>query len=132
MAQKAHETTFLERFNAALTVHLGADAMSPTKVGEFLGVNKQTAARWLAGGKPTPPMLYRIADKTQVNARWLIADEGTMEPPLTLSQEENDAIVQIFRVLKRNQKALRKWLRDGHELVELSTPASPNNPYGKG
>lgn len=132
MAQKVHKSTFLERLTIALTVHLGADAGSPTEVGRFLGVRKQTAARWLGGGEPGPAMLYRIADKTKVNPRWL-AEDGLipMEPQLELSPEEHNAITGIYRVLQRNPKALRKWIRDGHELVEMSVPASPESPFSK-
>lgn len=132
VGQKPSKTTFLERFSAALTVHMGADASSPTEVGKFIGVRKQTAARWLSGkGEPGPAMLFRIADKTKVSARWLALDDVPMQPQIELSSDERETITQIFRVLQRNPKALRKWIRDGHELVEMSTPVGPGNPFSK-
>lgn len=130
VAQKPNKTTFLDRFLMALTAQ-AVDTKSPTAVGKFLGVNKQTADRWLKGGEPLPEMLYVIADKTKVNARWLARDDVPMTSPVELTAEETNTIVQIYRVLAKNPKALRRWLREGHELVEISTPVGAENPYGK-
>lgn len=131
MSGKAGLRSFLERFKDALTV-AAVDTKSPTAVGRFLGVNKQTADRWLQGGEPTPAMLYLIADKAKVSARWLALEDVPMAPQLDLSEEEREAIEEIYRVLlKRSPKTLRKWLRDGHELVELTTSGAPVFPPTK-
>lgn len=124
----ADTTTFLDRFKAALTAQ-GVDTKSPTAIGSFLGVNKQTVDRWLKGGEPGPEMLFLIADKTKVDARWLATNKGSMTPRLELSPTEVNAIEQIYRQLK--PAVLRKWIRDGHELVEISTPSSAANPFSR-
>lgn len=128
MAESKHKSNFAERFKDALTA-AGIDNKSPTAIGEFLGVRKQTVAQWLNRGEPKPAMLFRIADKTKVEARWLALGHPPMEKQEQLKPEEMAAVKQIYRVL--GPKALRIWLRDGHELVEISAPVGPDNPYGE-
>lgn len=128
MSTKSDTTTFLERFTAALTAQ-GIDTKSPTGVGRFLELNKQTVARWLDGGEPSPEMLFHIADKTHTDARWLATGKGGMTQQVELSPDELEAITQIYRNLQG--KALRKWIRDGHELVEMSAPVGSANPFAR-
>jgi transcriptional regulator with XRE-family HTH domain len=130
VAKDPIKTTFLERLNGALTA-MTVDTKSPTEVGKFLGVNKQTAARWLAGGEPSIGMLFKIADKLKVNPRYLAEGTLPIEPEPRLDPREYEAVTQIFRVLaKHNKKALDEWLRSGRKLVELTTPTGAENPYG--
>lgn len=124
------KTTFLERFHAALT-QAAVDWKSPTAVGSALGLNKQTVDRWLKGGEPTPAMLYLIADKLRCSPRWLATGEGGMAQAPNLTQEEADVIKQIYRPLASHPKALRRWIKDGHELVEITTSAGAANPFAK-
>jgi transcriptional regulator with XRE-family HTH domain len=127
MAEINKEKTFLDRLKAALA-RKGQDYYSPTSVGEFFGVNKQTAARWLAGGEPNVSMLFVIADKLEVSPRWLAVNEGPMSST-QITDEESAMVEQIYRQL--SGKARAKWLRDGHELVELTTPKGVHNPFRK-
>lgn len=124
------KTTFLERFQAALT-QAAVDWKSPTDVGRALGLNKQTVDRWLKGGTPSAEMLFPIADRLKCSPRWLGTGEGTMNQNPKLSPEEYDLLIQIYRPLSGHPKALRKWIKDGHELVEITTSAGAANPFAK-
>lgn len=122
------KTPFLDRLKAALTA-AAVDWKSPTRVGDAIGVNKQTAARWLGGGEPSPDMLYRIADALRCSPRWLATGEGAMRPATKFSLDEADLIVQIYRPLSKHPTALQKWISEGNQLVAITTEAGAANPF---
>lgn len=70
--------SFKERFKRA-AARARVD-WRPTAIGQSLGLPKQTVARWMDKGEPSGKMLYLIADRWKVSARWLATDEGDMLP----------------------------------------------------
>lgn len=70
--------SFKERLQRA-AAHAKVD-WSPTAIGQSLGLPKQTVARWMDKGEPSGKMLYLIADRWKVSARWLATNEGNMLP----------------------------------------------------
>lgn len=49
-----------------------------TAIAEALGVAKQTADRWMGESMPRADQLFMIADRLQVDARWLATGQGEM------------------------------------------------------
>lgn len=122
-------STFHARLRAALLFSGLTETNSQTAIGKHLSLNKQTVDRWMRGGEPKASMLFYIADRMKVDPRWLATGEGSMTPQITLTNDEIDLLQQIYRQLQG--KARTKWVRDGHELVEISAPSGPANPFAK-
>lgn len=53
---------------------------SQTAIANSLGIRKQTVDRWFSGYEPRPAMLFHMADRWGVDARWLATEEGEMIP----------------------------------------------------
>lgn len=60
--------------------HAGLD-WSQTRLAEYFGTKKQTVDGWMRGSEPLATMLFSVADKLGVDARWLATGEGSMLPP---------------------------------------------------
>lgn len=76
-----------------------------TAIARSLEVSKQTVDQWMGNGRPTPELIFRIADKWGVSPRWLALEDGPMisseEGPL-LAREE--MILLLFRGLTAEQQ----------------------------
>lgn len=69
---------FADRLREAAS-YAGAE-FSQTAIANSLGIKKQTVDRWFRGGEPRPHMIFHIADRWKVDARWLATEEGYMLP----------------------------------------------------
>ena len=67
---------FNERLRDAAT-YAGVE-YSQTVIANSLGIKKQTVDRWFSGYEPRPAMIFHIADRWGVDARWLATEEGEM------------------------------------------------------
>lgn len=76
MSKSLDRDGYPERLRAA-AAHAKVD-YSPTALGKILGVNKQTAATWMAGSMPRGDKLFQHADKLGVDPRWLATGRGDM------------------------------------------------------
>lgn len=118
--------TFQDRLRDAL-LPKGVNAKSPTEVGRFFGVNKQTADQWLKTGTVSSKYLFNVVDKLDVSARWLILGGDHVSKAVRLEPEEVEVIEEIYRKLKPSARA--KWVRDGRELLALTTGPSETSDF---
>lgn len=133
---------FKQRLNAACA-HAGTECDAPALLKRLAAYardkkirnpvrSRQTVYTWLAGqGEPKTAHLFFLAAALGVNAEWLGTGEGDMSVNFRLEPQEKDAVLRIYRPLAKSPKALTKWIKDGHELVEISTFASTANPFAK-
>lgn len=73
-------------------------------IGRALGISKQTVDMWMNDGRPSPELLYKIADTWKINPRWLAIEEGQMrsvDPSLTAREE---IVLDLYRGLTPEQQ----------------------------
>lgn len=72
-------------------------------IARYLGVQKQNVDSWMKGGLPRADQLFAIADKFQVDARWLAtgvpANEKNVYDATHKSREKPDKIVSVLKAL---------------------------------
>jgi transcriptional regulator with XRE-family HTH domain len=102
------DTEFPDRLAQAAT-HAKVEH-SPTALGKFLGVNKQTAATWMSGSLPRADKLFEYADRFGVDARWFATGQGDMlaRAPLEGLPAEEASLLDRYRSSDRRwQLSLR-------------------------
>lgn len=94
---------FRERLKEAAK-HAGVP-YGQTAIARALGVSKQTVDQWMDKGRPTPEMIFRIADAWGVSPRWLAIEDGQMVAKAdgSLSARE-EMVVLLFRGLTKEQQ----------------------------
>lgn len=120
---------FRERLREA--AHYAGIEYSQTEIANSLGTTKQTVDRWMADGEPRPAMIFKIADKWGVDARWLATDEGHIVPPAGgagLRQDELELIKGYRKATAPHRLSLRvmaKSLSKAIVVLALSIPFLP-------
>jgi transcriptional regulator with XRE-family HTH domain len=127
-------TTLAKRVYAAMR-HAGITEQKD--LAKAIGVSKQAVQKWLSGKSDyiRPEHLFKIADVTKINARWIALGEGAPVRPTYLTPEESE-LVEIYRALalSRDPDAVQRrdmWIRLGRLEMKALAPASPANPHGK-
>lgn len=121
-----------ERLHEAMKVR---GIAKPADLARALKENPQTAYKWWAGQTVniSASDLFHMADRLDVNARWLMGLSETMTKGRNLEPDE-DAVLAIYRSLKAlpQQGWVDDWLTDGNKLVERLSPApSQSTPFSK-
>ena len=122
------KTSFTERLHDAM-VRQGL--RGPVQLGLKLGVNKQTASKWINGETRilSAVDLFKIADGLKVRPRWLLTGDGPMDNIQRPSAEEQQAL-EVYRTLPPHWR--EDWVADGRRTLEkLTLPPSAANPYPK-
>lgn len=99
LMSKEMDTDFPARLRAA-AAHAKVD-FQPTAIGKFVGVNKQTAATWIAGSLPRSEKIFEVADAFGVDPRWFATGEGQMltKPGVDAGlQPHEEDLVSRYRV----------------------------------
>lgn len=88
-----------------------AGRQGPTAIGDLLGISKQTVHRWMKGAEPSLETLFQVADKLNVDPRWLATGHGAKRPaaPQTsgLGPSEADLLARYRGSDPRWQLAIR-------------------------
>lgn len=112
-----------------LSAMASANIRSPAELARKMGIPRQTVYRWTngEGEKLTPEMLYKLADATNTNARWL-AEGSPWSPvrPKHLTPDQN-MVLEIYSQLSPELRD--EWVKHGNTLVRLSSPQSVGNPF---
>lgn len=88
---------------------------SQTAIAKYLGLQKQTVDRWFGGSEPRPALVFAIADKLKVSARWLATEEGSM---LQLHDGVENLTPQEAELLDRYRRADPQWKRSISTLIK--------------
>lgn len=123
---------FLDRLKMAM---VRSGIVGPVALGKKVGVNKQTAAKWLNGQTPNlgADDLFRLSGGLEVAPRWLWRGEGPMTGWQGLDADEH-ALVALYRELAKSPDgwAADYWLAQGNELrSRITLPPSTTSPYPK-
>lgn len=107
-------------------------ALGPVEVGKKLGVNKQTASKWLKGQTKimSADDLFMIAGKLNVSPRWLFTGK---EPryEATPATENEQRVLQLYRDLPEEWRD--DWVSNGVKIQQnLKVKATVGNPFGRG
>src|SRR5690349_20155979 len=95
-------------------------------------LHRQTLNKWFTEEVESlrPTFLFLVSEVLDCNPRWLALREGEPHKQPELGLEQLKAI-QIYNALKKNQKALDKWLREGGEYIEMLGETSVAQPFQK-
>lgn len=120
------KTTFVERLHDAM-VQQGLDG--PVQLGKRLGVNKQTASKWIRGETTilAASDLFLIADGLKVSPRWLWTGSGPITPVAHPTPDE-EVVIRLYRTLPKGWRDA--WVDEGRKTLKLlQLSASDINTY---
>lgn len=112
--------TFAARLKTAMTAR---GLKSPVDLSYLLwdsNKGRYTTELWMTGkrSKLTPELAYLVADKLEVNARWLIlGPPNTPERPIYLTPDEV-GLLDVYRAL--GPEMGHQWLLNGKALAKLA------------
>lgn len=89
-----------------------------TAISQAIGVAKQTADRWMGEGQPSADVIFKVADKLNVDARWLAT--GERSNPATVAGLEN-AQAHELDLLARYRNADPRWQLSLRLMAALAT-----------